>query len=815
MKHKSISLKTTAVLVAIIFLSGTIIPGGVALAQVAPPPGLFQTPLSQIPVPEPPNLLDFVKNKPAAIRLGKAFFWDMQVGSDGVQSCASCHFHAGVDNRRKNTINPGMRAAISDTTFQVKGPNETLEDDDFPFHKRDNPDFQASNVIHDFNDVVGSQGVTLHQFVSINTGSAVDNGTPVADTVFNLDKNPLNADPARNTRRVTARNTPTNINAVFNFNNFWDGRAHYAFNGVNPFGPLDTNAGVYSNATGTLVKQKIEIEEGSLASQATGPPLDDIEMSFGGRTFPELGRKMLSLTPLGKQMVHPKDSVLGSRSKAVVEQSGKMSGLPGLFRDPVTVLPRIDATYGQMIKDAFVDTWWNNTTGTVTVNTVGGPQAFTQMEANFSLFWGLAVQLYEATLVSGQTHFDRFLGGNQNAITPQQVTGMNLFFGAGKCSICHIGTEMTSASLSAAVFITNIDNGLIDQMPVAGGQDTIYDTGFNNTAVRRTTDDIGREGNSPIPNLLTGLMTPLSFCSMAELQAAGNLPFSSVVLPPQVPNNFPVSNHGAFKVPGMRNVELTGPYFHNGDSRTLEEVIDFYTRGGNFPAENNDLDFNITQIGALQNQPAKMAAMVAFMMSLTDERVRNESAPFDHPELFIPNGDNPGPDGLTRIPAKDDDGHAAPVFALTLNPLPGRTNKTNLLLSGTKEAAGTTVVVNVNGGPAIPATAINDTAWNATIDLAPGQNNITLTGTDVQGSVTLGATVTRFIADGSFFGGTVNISDALRALHIAVGLITPTLDDMIRGDVAPLVNGIPAPDDRIGVDDALLILKKAAGLVSF
>jgi len=75
--------------------------------------------------------------------------------------------------------------------------------------------------------------------------------------------------------------------------------------------------------------------------------------------------------------------------------------------------------------------------------------------------------------------------------------------------------------------------------------------------------------------------------------------------------------------------------------------------------------------------------------------------------------------------------------------------------------------------------------------------------------------VTRFIADGSFFGGTVNISDALRALHIAVGLITPTLDDMIRGDVAPLVNGIPAPDDRIGVDDALLILKKAAGLVSF
>src|SRR4051812_12389677 len=63
--------------------------------------------LKRLKVPEPPNLDEFVKNRAAAITLGKALFWDQQVGSDGVQACASCHFHAGADAREKNTVNPG------------------------------------------------------------------------------------------------------------------------------------------------------------------------------------------------------------------------------------------------------------------------------------------------------------------------------------------------------------------------------------------------------------------------------------------------------------------------------------------------------------------------------------------------------------------------------------------------------------------------------------------------------------------------------------------------------------------------------------
>src|SRR5882724_3993488 len=54
----------------------------------------------------PSNENDFIQNRTVAAALGKAFFWDMQVGSDAVQSCGSCHAHAAADNRTKNQMNP-------------------------------------------------------------------------------------------------------------------------------------------------------------------------------------------------------------------------------------------------------------------------------------------------------------------------------------------------------------------------------------------------------------------------------------------------------------------------------------------------------------------------------------------------------------------------------------------------------------------------------------------------------------------------------------------------------------------------------------
>ncbi|GFO60582.1 hypothetical protein GMST_29070 [Geomonas silvestris] len=58
----------------------------------------------------------------------------------------------------------------------------------------------------------------------------------------------------------------------------------------------------------------------------------------------------------------------------------------------------------------------------------------------------------------------------------------------------------------------------------------------------------------------------------------------------------------------------------------------------------------------------------------------------------------------------------------------------------------------------------------------------------------------------------IDISDAMRALMIAVRAATATAEEGIRGDVGPLSNGQPHQDGRIDIADALLILKKAIGM---
>jgi hypothetical protein len=90
----------------------------------------------------------------------------------------------------------------------------------------------------------------------------------------------------------------------------------------------------------------------------------------------------------------------------------------------------------------------------------------------------------------------------------------------------------------------------------------------------------------------------------------------------------------------LRNVELTGPYFHNGGQATLMQVVDFYTRGGDFHERNMaNLDADIDRLEGM-NEYGKNR-LVDFLLALTDDRVRYEKAPFDHPELYVPNG-SPG-----------------------------------------------------------------------------------------------------------------------------------------------------------------------------
>jgi hypothetical protein len=117
---------------------------------------------------------------------------------------------------------------------------------------------------------------------------------------------------------------------------------------------------------------------------------------------------------------------------------------------------------------------------------------------------------------------------------------------------------------------------------------------------------------------------------------------------------------GAFKIPSLRNVALTAPYFHNGDALTLREVVEFYSRGGNVAPLNQLSDgAPIEPLGVPGLTGAEVDALVAFMEALTDERVRYAQAPFDHPELFVPNG-HPG-DHTFTIDA-DGDGQADDLF---------------------------------------------------------------------------------------------------------------------------------------------------------
>jgi cytochrome c peroxidase len=596
-----------------------IVTGHTVSAQLVEAPSLES--LKTVPVPEPPNLNKFVKNKAAAIVLGKSIFWDMQVGSDGRTSCASCHFHAGADNRSKNQLSPGLLAGDTLTSL---GLNYQLQPGDYPFHKLADVNDRNSTVLADTNDVTSSQGVFGTSLTSIIPGKPTDVTSNNFDTTFNIG--------GVNVRRVEPRNTPSVINAVFNFRNFWDGRAQHEFNGRNPFGNRDPNALVAKATGASATLEKVEITNASLASQAVGPPLSSFEMSAGNRSFSQLGRKMLSVRPLALQQVAADDSVLANQSR--------------------WPLPGLKSTYTALIKSAFQDEWWNANSTIVKIDANGKPSIqpkpsgnlgndeFTLMEYNFPLFFGLAVQLYEATLVSDNTPVDQYLDGKLDALTEQQKIGLDVFQNKGKCINCHSGAEMTNAS------VRNVRNEPIERMIMGNNQIAVYDNGFYNIGVRPTTEDVGVGGQDPFGN-------PLSLTKFKQQQVANGapapiiqaVPDDNIPAAPLDPNERAAVN-GAFKTPSLRNVELTAPYFHNGGQATLRQVVDFYNRGSDFnQANQDDLDPDIQNLGLTEDEKD---ALVAFLKGLTDERVRYRRAPFDHPQLFITNGHAGDQNGVTN-----------------------------------------------------------------------------------------------------------------------------------------------------------------------
>ena len=617
--------------------------------------------LKETAIPEIPGLQNFIRNREAAIVLGKALFWDIQTGSDGT-ACASCHFHAGADGRTKNQLSPGIKAGdlvFNPTATGGGGPNYQLKANDFPFHKLANPLDRQSQVLFDSNDVVGSQGTFGSTFLGVGVRPRPgDTCGPAPQDEFNVQ--------GIATRRVEPRNTPTTINAVFNYRNFWDGRANNTFNGVTPFGPRDTGAKVLEALPdGSARLTTIALRNASLASQAVGPPLSEFEMSCLNRTFKDVGRRMLSLRPLGLQAVHPQDSVLAN------------------YRLTVDKVKGLELSYPDLIRAAFQPKWWK-APGLFTAppSTIG----YTQMETNFSLFWGLAIMMYESTLVSDQAPIDKFVGWpgsppKVTALNTQQLSGFGIFRGKGLCVSCHGGAEFTSAATNLQP-VGEGEGTVVENMFLADGTLADYDNGFYNIGVRSTSDDRGVGAQDPFGN-------PLSFTRTWFNQLRGTPVSDPLAVDPcrfgvffdptacwiaPDPRNVRVAVDGAFKTPTLRNVSLTRPYFHNGSRLTLAQVVEFYNRGGDRRGQDGNDTTGYIGIDApnggttnvhpdvhpLNLSPQEQADLVAFLRyALTDRRVACEKAPFDHPALKLTNGHK---GDQTAVQDANNDGKADDAF---------------------------------------------------------------------------------------------------------------------------------------------------------
>lgn len=835
-------------------LAGVGAMAGVAVAQQVCPtlptlvfplaPGVSS--LKGAPVPLPSQLDTVIKNRAVAIALGKAFFWDKQAGSDG-QACASCHFHAGADNRTKNQLSPNLRAVPPDTNFYPTrtgsgGANYQLKPGDYPFHVLSDPLDRNSTVLFSSPDITSSQGTFGGEFVEF-VRKGKESCSLETSSIFNVD--------GKLTRKVPPRNTPTTINAIFQFRSFWDGRANNHFNGVNPFGRRDPDARILvRQSDGTVAPEVLDLENAALASQAVGPLLNDTEVSCSKRTFELVARKLFTLIPkpLAGQKVEPDDSALGPYAN--LNGTGLSTGV----------------TYPSLIQEAFHDKYW-------LAPGYASADGYTLMEENFSMFWGLAIMMYESTLISDGTPFDQFTGTvtptkpttanplapqtfeitntveqpNFTALTQQQVRGMTLFSGKGKCIACHKGPDFTGAGLNLQFTQTVNQESLIERMFMGDNGIAIYDNGFYNIGVTPPDHDLGVGANDPFGH-------PLSFARQFKQMIAGlTVPDPFMVNPcmlatlPCVPVTSALQRDavdGSFKTPGLRNVELTGPYMHNGSMATLEQVVEFYNRGGNHrgPMNNSssgfinspesdwgdnlsNLDLDIHPLGLSAQEQADL---VVFLKSLTDERVRCEKAPFDHPflnnfnghEAIDGNGDGKLDDLKKVLPSVGAGGRPAknlaclqpfnptviPAVAPVFTTTPTLIAKENVPYSYTVEAFdgdGDTVSYSLTTAPA--GMTIN--ATTGVINWVPGLNqsgnkNVTVRAMDA----------TTLFANQSF---TIAVSDNIKPVITSTPPLTARVGQLYSYNMTATDTDAPIIYGLRGANPAGLTIDSITGVVSW
>jgi len=191
-----------------------------------------------------------------------------------------------------------------------------------------------------------------------------------------------------------------------------------------------------------------------------------------------------------------------------------------------------------------------------------------------------AIAAYERTLVSRNSPFDRFLAGDGKAISDLQKQGWELFKGKAKCVDCHLHSSASP---------------------------TFSDDKFHNTGIRGKDLSFETLAQRAEELLVQSKEAPLDVTVLAHNPQFSDLGRFLITTKPQ--------DIGAFKTPTLRDIELTGPYMHDGSLRTLLDVVRFYNQGG---AKNPRLDEKMTSLNLSEEE---MSAVVEFLRALTSDEV--------------------------------------------------------------------------------------------------------------------------------------------------------------------------------------------------
>lgn len=177
-----------------------------------------------------------------------------------------------------------------------------------------------------------------------------------------------------------------------------------------------------------------------------------------------------------------------------------------------------------------------------------------------------AIAAFERTVLTFNSPFDRFEAGDESAMSTEARQGMELFFGKAACASCHTKPLFTDNRFHV-IGVPQVGPKAAVEEPARSENEAqdLEPTG------RRVLGDLGR------------------------FEVTGDL-----------------RDNGAFRTPTLRNVELSGPYMHDGAFKTLEEVVTFYNEGGGDVENRSKLVFPLN----LNDQEQK--ALVAFLKALTD-----------------------------------------------------------------------------------------------------------------------------------------------------------------------------------------------------